>query len=494
MLLALVVGAVACSSSAGDGASHPDASTTAIKTTTTVDRPAGPAADLADELTGGKGAFIGSSTPDEHIPGYVEHEYAASGTATSYQVDGEQGRDGRWAFSPAGSAGYRTRILVRRPQDPADFSGTVVVEWLNVSGGVDAGAEWMSVHEELVRNGDIWVGVSAQQLGVVGGPILVAAPGGEGVAGMGLKKIDPVRYGTLEHPGDGYSFDIFTQVARGLREGGDPVGGVVPQRVLAVGESQSAYALTTYANGVQPLTKEFDGFLLHSRGASGLPVVGDGKSADLATALGNANPTIIRTDLGVPVMDLQAESDLTSPLNSLAARQPDSDTFRLWEVAGTAHADKHTLGESTASQLDCGVPINDGPLHLVSKAALRALDTWVEDGDLPPTAPRIEVTGGEAPAVVRDRDGIAEGGIRTPLVDVPTATLSGVAGPKPSTLCLLLGSTTPFTPERIAELYATPAEYTEKFGASADKTIAAGFVLADDKPALLAYADPSAVG
>ncbi len=38
----------------------------------------------------------------------------------------------------------------------------------------------------------------------------------------------------------------------------------------AVGESQSAFALTTYVDGVQPLTKAFDGFLVHSRGGAGL--------------------------------------------------------------------------------------------------------------------------------------------------------------------------------------------------------------------------------
>mgnify|MGYP003528218858 CR=1 FL=1 len=48
--------------------------------------------------------------------------------------------------------------------------------------------------------------------------------------------------------------------------------------------------------------------------------------------------------------------------------------------AGTAHADAHILGP-TAASLDCGVPINDGPLHIVAKAALRALTTWLTTGE-----------------------------------------------------------------------------------------------------------------
>jgi len=46
-------------------------------------------------------------------------------------------------------------------------------------------------------------------------------------------------------------------------------------------------------------------------------------------------------------------------------RQPDRDRFRLWEVAGTAHADVHLVGP-LASSIDCGVPINvlPPPSHL----------------------------------------------------------------------------------------------------------------------------------
>ena len=46
---------------------------------------------------------------------------------------------------PDASAPYRTRVLVRTPAKAATFSGTVVVEWLNVSGGVDADPDWVSL-------------------------------------------------------------------------------------------------------------------------------------------------------------------------------------------------------------------------------------------------------------------------------------------------------------------------------------------------------------
>lgn len=463
--------------------------TSAVATST---RPAGPEAELAP-LTGGNGVFMGEAAgPHLGVDGYVQREYSASGTATAYDA-GSTGfsGDGHWTFTPSTTAPYVTRVVVRAPADKRKFSGNVMVEWLNVSGGVDANPEWVSTAEEITRSGDAWVGVSAQRIGVEGGPVPVKVdvPGSEN-AGKGLKAIDPARYGSLVHPGDGYAFDIYTQVARAVREGAGR-DGVKPKHVIAGGESQSAFALVSYYDGVQPLTRAFDGFFVHSRGAVGLPLAAAGQYAGIADAI-RGTPVVFRDDVTAPVMDLQTETDVASILNSYAARQPDSRTFRLWEVAGTAHADKHLVG-ANADRINCGVPINDGPLHVVAKAAYHDLKTWLTAGVAPVKAPRIDVTSSPSVAVVRDGDGIARGGIRTPPVDVPVAALSGAPGPNPSTICLLLGSAAPFTAERIAQRYPSRAAYLKQFKASADAAIKAGFVLPADRGALLEFAQPDQV-
>ena len=466
-------------------------STSAGAGETTRPRPAGPSAALS-ELSGGNGVFLGDPIPvNLERAGYVEQEYVASGAATSYTATSPLAEDGRWSFAPDGTAPYRTRVLVRRPSDRARFSGTVVVEWLNVSGGVDADPEWSTTHEEILRRGDAWVGVSAQRIGVDGGPVLVRVdvPGSE-AAGLGLKAIDPARYGSLEQPGDGFSFDIYTQVARAVRSGAG-MAGARPKRVIAAGESQSAFALVSYYNGVQPLTHAFDGFFVHSRGGGGMPLVGPGESAGIANAIGGT-PTTFRTDQDAPVLDVQTESDVTSILNSFAARQPDNRRFRLWEVTGTAHADAHLLG-SNVQYIECGVPINNGALHVVAKAGLRALTTWIETGKAPPKAPRIDVASGPPIEIQRNADGIALGGIRTPPVDVPVAALSGAPGPNPSAICLLVGSTNPMSPEQLAELYPSRAVYKKQYDRAADAAIKAGFVLPEDRAALLAFAEPSMI-
>lgn len=456
-------------------------------------RPPGPAADVSEALTGGNGPFIGSSSGAGAPDGYVENEYVAAGTATAYVNNGPLTDDGRWSFDTTTGAAYRTRVLVIRPASAAKASGTVLVEWLNVSGGVDANPDYASLVEEITRQGHTWIGVSAQLIGVEGGPVLVSVADAGGLPGEGLKKIDPARYGSLVHPGDGYSFDIFTQVARAVLKGGAILGGAKPKVVLAVGESQSAFALTTYYDGVQPITRAFDGFLIHSRGATSLPLVSAGGSADLAGAIGSATHPLFRNDLDAPVMDVQTEGDVVGLLSSGVVRQPDSDRFRLWEVAGTAHADAHLLGPA-ASAIDCGVPVNNGPMHLVVKSAFRSLDTWVRTGTLPIIAPRLDLSeDGATPTLQRNSDGIVLGGVRTPPVDVPVDVLSGAPGPSTSVICLLLGSTTPLSPARLAALYPNRAAYQSQYDADADKTIKAGFVLDADRAALLAFAQPSRI-
>jgi hypothetical protein len=497
LLVLLVLVVATCSSSdeeggdAGESGESGDGADDG--TAVTVDRPDGPAAEISSPLTGGAGVSLAAASagPDLAEVGWVEEEFAAAGVATSYRAVGELPADGTFALEEDASADYRTRIVVRRPADQADFNGTVVVEWLNVSGGLDANPDYSYTADELIRGGYAWVGVSAQRIGIEGGPVAVTVAAGEGLAGKGLRTLDPERYGDLHHPGDAFSYDIYTQVARALRDPGatDALGGLEPERVLAVGESQSAFALTTYANGVQPLTLAYDGFLVHSRGGAAAPLGAPDQGIDIAGTIGGP-PTQVRTDLDAPVLVLETETDLLGILNYHPARQPDAERFRLWEVAGTAHADAYLLGP-IADSLGCAAPINSGPHHFVVKAALRSLDTWVRTGEAPPEAPRLDVDA--TPAFARDQDGNAQGGIRTPQLDVPVATLSGDATESASVACLLMGSTTPLTAERLGELYPSADDYLEAYTQAADEAIESGFVLNDDREALLADADPSAI-
>src|SRR5207244_1900706 len=172
------------------------------------------------------------------------------GTASAFTNDGPLGSDGLWTVSPAATAAYKTRIVVYRPAGKKKFNGTVLVEWLNVSAGLDAAPDWTLGHTELIRNGFAWVGVSAQYVGVEGGPGIV------NVVSLPLKKVNPARYGSLVHPGDSFSYDMFSQVGQAIRSpsGLNPLGDLRPKRIIAMGESQSAFRMVTYINAIHPLT------------------------------------------------------------------------------------------------------------------------------------------------------------------------------------------------------------------------------------------------
>src|SRR5687768_10477399 len=63
---------------------------------------------------------------------------------------------------------------------------------------------------------------------------------------------------------------MFTQIGSLIKSRGPQsvLGNLVPRRVIAVGESQSAGYLTTYVNAIDPTARVFDGFLIHSRSGS----------------------------------------------------------------------------------------------------------------------------------------------------------------------------------------------------------------------------------
>jgi hypothetical protein len=489
-----------CSSDSGSdpgssttGATEPRATTTTTKGKADVERPDGTAAEIGEPLTAGRGLSLLAAAvgPDLDEAGYTEAEYPAAGTAVAYEAD-ELPTDGTYDLTEGTSADYRTRIVVRRPKAAADFNGTVVVEWLNVSSGADVAPEYTYLAAEIVRGGYAWVGVSAQRIGIEGGPVAVAAPGSELTgAGKGIKAFDAARYGDLSHPGDAYSYDLFTQVGRAVRAAADggPLDGLEVERMLAVGESQSAFALTTYADGVQPLTKAFDGFLIHSRGGAAAPLGKPGEGIDITGTIGG-EPTTIRTDLDVPTIVVETESDVLGVLGYLPARQPDSDSFRLWEVAGTAHADAFQIG-SAEELLGCTAPINRGQQSFVLKAALRHLDTWAGGGAAPPKAERLDVDdSGAEPAFRVDDAGNVTGGVRTPSVDAPVSVLSGLPVEGSTVICLLMGSTTELPSAALTTRYGDRAGYMESYEQAADDAIDAGFVLPEDREALVAESVP----
>src|SRR5581483_11680437 len=420
--------------------------------------------------------------------GYIEQEYFYSGVANRYETP-----DGATGKIIDGDHKYQTRLLVRRPADPKKFNGTVIVEWDNVTSGHDLDIDWYQVHDHLMRSGYAWVGVTAQRIGV-----------------EALKVWNKDRYGALDVTdggtitNDALSYDVFADVGRAARRphGADFLGGLKPQRVFATGHSQSSARLATYVNSVHPLDPVFDAVILHG---------GGGK---------------IRTDLEIKVWKLNSETDVI--IGQAAARQPDTDNFRTWEVAGDSHVDTQFIASRSKLAARDGNPIapgfapgqrgggrsspshspqplgaggnpcelptySDVPFYQVMAAALDHLVVWVRDGKAPPTAPPIDVTSAGPPGVIaRDADGNSSGGgIRLATLAVPTAMNSGQnSGPG---FCWLYGAHVDFDAAKLKARYPTHAAYIAAVRDVTEKNVKAGYILRQDADATIAAAEHSAI-
>ena len=248
-----------------------------------------------------------------------------------------------------------------------------------------------------------------------------------GFASPGLAGVDPERYGGLHHQGDRFSYDIFSLAGDAVRRGtGTIVEDLAVERVLAMGESQSAFRLSTYVNEVDAAAAVYDGFLVHARGGSTAPLDDEGFPGSSR----EGDPVPFRDDPRVPVLCVEAETDLVV-LGYRGARQDDAERLVTWEIAGTSHADVYTLmagavdtGRLPAAELaplwrpvtdlragKVDKPVNAGAQHYVLNAAVSWLDRWARDGARPPAASRLQMREGQ---FVTDEVGNVLGGVRHP--------------------------------------------------------------------------------
>jgi hypothetical protein len=317
------------------------------------------------------------------------------------------------------------------------------------------------------------VGVSAQRVGV-----------------DYLRQWSPARYGDLDVSaggrveGDALSHDIFAAVADALRAPGpvDPLAGLQVERVIATGHSQSAGRLATYLNNVHPLRPAFDAAIVHGGGGR------------------------IRVDQEVEVFKLMAETDMARRLDT---RQPDTDTFVSWEVAGSSHVDFFYAEErAKVSAVMAGrdpraaavrlpacdrPPYSRVPFRHVMHAALEHLVRWTGGGARPPSAPVLEsAPDGAGDVFARDEHGNVLGGIRLAAHAVPTATNTGINTGEG--FCRLYGSHEPFDAVTLARLYPTHAEYVARVRAVTEANVRAGYLLEHDAAETIRQAEESPIG
>jgi len=413
--------------------------------------------------------------------GYVEEEFFIEGTADRYAVATGQLTT---ATPVDGGHPYRTRIVVRRPKDRRRFNGTAVVEWYNVTVGFDVEANWFRYHEEILRAGFAWVGVSAQRVGV-----------------NYLRTWSPTRYGTLDVTeggaivNDALAWDVYSQALQAIRHprGVDPLGNLKVRRVIADGESSSAAKLTQYYNAIHPTAGLADAFILNGAPEPNL---------------------LVRTDLETPAFKLLTETDV-AVIGHAQNRQADSDVLRTWEVTGTSHADFDMIGvdwltptapgvnpvqfrdTGTFQAPSCDFPtLARTPFKYVYHAVLHHVDRWIRTGKRPPHAPPLEAASvGPGPRdaiLARDEFGIARGGIRLSAVDAPIATNASPNGP--GFFCSIFGQYVPFDEATLDRLYPSHGAYVTKVARVVHRNLRDGYLLPRDAVTLLREAARSDIG
>jgi hypothetical protein len=428
--------------------------------------------DIRGPVTGGvRGCAFSLPEADLAAKGYIAEEYFFEGTATSYAPapGAAFGEDGKWEAVADGGGDFRTRMLVVRPADPAAANGTAVVHWLNVTAGYEKG----TADDEELLSGFVWVGVSAQQVGIDG-----PAPGTSRYAGRSLpedplKVWDPERYGSLVHPGDEFSYDMFTQAAQVIRSGA-VTGGVAIERLVATGASQSGGRLTTYLNAVHPTVQVYDAFMPTITAAGGTLLQAVAADVPLFDTARRHIHGRHRDDLDVPVFVVNSEQEAVA---FGPTRRADSDCYRFWEVTGTPH----TLPQAPPPE-----PHREGRVdNLLSyrpvlSAAYGAMHRWLVEGMEPPRFPPIEL--GADGAIVRDEHGNGRGGVRLPELAAPIAEYHGrddeLSGP-----LMIYGWARPFPREELRTLYHSRGAYVDAYRRGVDDLAAAGGLRAAESSA-----------
>ena len=444
--------------------------------------------------------------------GYIEEEYIVKGYSNIYHWEDNE----RYPHIIFSHAPYCTRMIVRKPADPAKFSGIIHCELMNPNSGFDrSNSGWAPCHEYIMSRGHGSISFTISEVSM-----------------KGLRRFDPERYGELrfanpipedqrmpasvwldgnpidEANEDGLQYDFYSQVAALVKAGREdsPFKGYDVKKMMLQGTTGGN--LSAYVAAVHPITKLpdgtpcYDGFLIYMTGAPGF--------------LNNSRYMLDQFDYRdlyyseVPFIHLNTVADLLGDTmhpswSTMWHRyQPNEKGryLRLIEIAGAGIPRAYSArfgncaedvikaggsvgpARPSASPLDGtgGARLNANPVpavqmqqgealefpaHLIISAMIDNLVKWMLTGEAPEKVDWIEMEG-EYPDMTfaRDKYGVFKGGVRSPYVDCPLCATnsSGII-------------TRYLTDEELRELYSSKADYVAKVTESVERMIAHGHLL-----------------
>ena len=303
---------------------------------------------------------------------------------------------------------------------------------------------------------------------------------------------------------NGLRFDMFSQVAQWLRseDRSNPLSPGEVDYVYMV--SHTGGDVGTYAASVAREARAanggpiYDGYIIKTgSGVGALKNCGSGPPAGVFPGSHGRLP-------GAPIIQIKMQGDV--PNQRRADSDDPNDTFRMYEVAGTAHADRwpyrflplnRELRKAIpANDMDRGVvtdhypyahacnvegaEMNDFPLPYIFAGVMANLDAFKRNGVPMPRTEPIRTNGevGRSP-VVTDANGNAVGGLRTVWLDAPTKTWYAHV-PGTFSTCYDMGYSVPWSLTKIQAAYGGIAQWQRQANASIDRMIAQRLVTRTD--------------
>jgi hypothetical protein len=456
-------------------------------TTPNIPTVTGPIARTATSIPVGTAYLPGAlGSLDLADVGYVEEEYFVSGTANVYQYDAT----GKQVEIKTPAVPYTTVILVRRPTDPARFSGRVQLEMSHPQFGVTTQI-WAHNHKKFIADGDAWVRVTNSRGGMAGSSLGVA------------KQYDPVRYAALNFPEDGLNWDVIGQIGNMLKSNASvsPLQGYQVRHLFMEGFSGAGAITLIWSNEFSRILRLangdpiVDGFVVGE--PSGYPLINS-----QSTPLPSTDPRQKVIPPGVPVVKLHTRPEPATQ------RRPDSDTpgdlYRTYEVAGAAHTDNYTnpfdfptfvqvsatpWAQTNLYPFTCQWKMNDFPFAQQWQLSIDVIERWASQPSsgpgsrwTPPHGERIQLNADGT--IAKDTYGNDVGGVRSPAVDVPIATYYDTNLPLPGDrgFCsnTTVGHVEPFSKAKLQQLYPNHADYVRKVRQSAMRLEREGWLLPAD--------------
>jgi hypothetical protein len=445
----------------------------------------------------------GTEYSDLAKAGYVEEEYYLSGVAPAISAAGKE----------LLKAPYATRILVRKPANPARFNGTVIIEPFSWFGERAAG--WILTREYLMRQGYAYVGYTLNINKPEVDPKFIAdtpEAEAEGIKQYGkivnfefMRRFDYARYAPL---------GAYYDPKRFLRgEGPDPFmpqsQGIGAQLALMLksnrphGPMAKLDVRRVYVNSWAVTAQVWMDYLDQGRHQQwrmpdGRPLIDAYMTGRMA--YGEVGGDVIRVPRkmpkGVPFVTVYSQSELMHDAMEGIELPSDTDNPRLryYEVTGMPHLRLADLGTEHTEQVAADVgkgndpnckTLYDEPVEMVVGALLDGMDRWVREGKPMSKAPRVVR---EGKGVARDPlTGNMQGGVRPPWITVPSSRYMT----DQETACGLIYDTkVPYSAEKLRALHGSYDNYVQKFEQAKAASVKQGFLLREDAATLRPIAKP----